>query len=162
MKKRLWLFFLLVLIVSVTAAVLFRGYLTKPSEEGLRIVFLESNALLISDADVLSYNLTSQEIAITDQASDRLTALGDSLYSFTDGFVIKIDGEEVYRGVFRLAIHSAVPSPPKISILYPSMLFPSETENRNAIRLFYPTFEPPSDKPEAYAKFVQYFKIRGR
>jgi len=42
------------------------------------------------------------------------------------------------------------------------MLFPSETENRNAIRLFYPTFEPPSDKPEAYAKFVQYFKIRGR
>jgi len=162
MKKRLWLFFLLVLIVSVTAAVLFRGYLTKPSEEGLRIVFLESNALLISDADVLSYNLTSQEIAITDQASDRLTALGDSLYSFTDGFVIKIDGEEVYRGVFRLAIHSAVPSPPKISILYPSMLFPSETENRNAIRLFYPTFEPPSDKPEAYAKFVQYFKIRVR
>ena len=162
MKKRLWLFFLLVLLVSVTAAVLFRGYLTKPSEEGLRIVFLESNALLISDADVLSYNLTSQEIAITDQASDRLTALGDSLYSFTDGFVIKIDGEEVYRGVFRLAIHSAVPSPPKISILYPSMLFPSETENRNAIRLFYPTFEPPSDKPEAYAKFVQYFKIRGR
>jgi len=162
MKKRFWLFFLLVLLVSVTAAVLFRGYLTKPSEEGLRIVSLESNAVLISDADVLSYNLTSQEIAITDQASDRLTALGDSLYSFTDGFVIKIDGEEVYRGVFRLAIHSAVPSPPKISILYPSMLFPSETENRNAIRLFYPTFEPPSDKPEAYAKFVQYFKIRGR
>ena len=162
MKKRLWLFFLLVLIVSVTAAVLFRGYLTKPSEEGLRIVSLESNALLISDADVLSYNLTSQEIAITDQASDRLTALGDSLYSFTDGFVLKIDGEEIYRGVFRMAIHSAIPSPPKISILYPSMLFPSETENRNAIRMFYPTFEPPSNQPETYAKFVQYFKTRGR
>ena len=161
MKKRFWLFFLLVLLVSVTAAVLFRGYLTKPSEEGLRIVFLENNALLISDADVLSYNLTSQEIAITSQASDRLTALGDSLYSFTDGFVIKIDGEEIYRGVFRMAIHSAVPGPPKISILYPSMLFPSETENRNAIRMFYPTFEPPAYQPEAYAKFVRYFKIRG-
>ena len=162
MKKRLWLFFLLVLIVSVIAGWLFRGYLTQPSEAGLRIVSLESNEVLISDADVLSYNLTSQEITITDQASDRLTALGDSLYRFTDGFVIRIDGEEIYRGVFRMAIHSAIPSPPKISILYPSMLFPSETENRNAIRMFYPTFEPPSNQPEKYAKFVQYFKTRGR
>jgi len=78
--------------------------------------------------------------------------MGDRLYSFT-GFLIRIDGEEVYRGVFRSAFMSAISDPPKISIL-----FPSEIENHNAIRMFYPGFEPPSDQPEANAKLVEYFE----
>ena len=127
------------------------------SEEVFRLVYLENNTVLISDADIVSYNLTSQEIAITDGASERLTGLGDGLYSFT-GFVISIDGEEVYYGVFRSAFMSAIPGPPRISILFPSMLFPSETENHNAIRMFYPVFEPPSDQLEANARFVEYFE----
>ena len=118
--------------------------------------------MLISEPDILSYNWTSQEIAITDAASHRLIERGDSLYSFTNGFVIKIDGEEVYRGVFRMAIHSAIPSPPQISIMFPSMLFPSETENYRALRMFYPFFEPPSDQAEANAKFSQHFETAGK
>jgi len=84
--------------------------------------------------------------------------IGDSLYSFDNGFVIRMNGEEVYRGVFRTAIMPAIPSPPRISILFPSMLFPSETENHNAIRMFYPASEPPNDEPEANAKFFQCFE----
>ena len=84
--------------------------------------------------------------------------IGDSLYSFDNGFVIRMNGKEVYRGVFRTAIMPAIPSPPRISILFPSMLFPSETENHNAIRMFYPASEPPNDEPEANAKSFQYFK----
>jgi hypothetical protein len=53
-------------------------------------------------------------MAITPEASERLTALGD-LYSFT-GFVIKIDGEEIYRGIFREYTMSALPASPRISI----------------------------------------------
>jgi hypothetical protein len=57
---------------------------------------------------------------------------------------------------------SAVPSPPRISALFPSMLFPSQTENRNAIRMFYPGFEPPSDLPEANARIFEYFEDTGK
>ena len=81
----------------------------------------------------------------------------NKLYSFT-GFLITIDGDEVYRGVFRSAIMSAIPGPPKICILFPSMLLQSGIENHNAIRMFYPRFEPPSDQPEANIKFSKYFE----
>jgi hypothetical protein len=83
--------------------------------------------------------------------------MGQSLYSFTDGFVIKINGEEVYRGVFRSPIMSAIPAPPKISIMFPSMLFQSTSENNHAIRMFYPGFQPPPDQPEKNSKLSQYF-----
>jgi hypothetical protein len=104
----------------------------------------------------VSYNLTSQEIAITEIASERLVSMGDELYSFT-GFLIKIDGEEVYRGVFRSAVMSAIPSSPKICILFPSLFLQRGIVNHNAIRMFYPRFKPPSDQPEANTKFSEYF-----
>ena len=129
-----------------------------PAKEGFKLMFVENNALLISDNDIISYNLTSKEITITDAASKRLLDMGDNLYSLNQGFVIRIDGEEVYRGVFRTSFMSAIPAAPKISILFPSMLFPSETENDNAIRMFYPGFEAPNDQIGAYEKFVNHFE----
>ena len=152
MGRRIWIGLVLIVAALISAVWFFTGYVEPPSEEGFRLVFLENNILLIFDADIVSYNLTSQELAITDTASERLLDMGDGLYSFT-GFFIRIDGEEVYRGVFRSAVMSAIPGPPKISIL-----FPSEIENHNAIRMFYPGFEPPSDQPEANAKLVKYFE----
>ena len=157
MKKIISIGFLLIVFIAIIAAWLLMNDATQPSEEGFKIISLENNNMLISDTDILSYNWTSQEITITNTASERLIEIGDSLYSFV-GFVVKINGEEIYRGVFRMAIHSAIPEPPRISILFPSMLFPSETENCNAIRMFYPSFEPPSDQPEANAKLSSYFK----
>jgi hypothetical protein len=127
------------------------------SEPGFRIYSIEDNALLIPDADILSYNWTSQEMAITPEASERLTKIGD-LYSFTGGFVIKIDGEEIYRGIFREYTMSAIPAPPKISILFPSASFPFESVNYGAIRMFWPFFQPPGDQPVNNAKIFQYFE----
>ena len=128
-----------------------------PSKEGFTLVFLENNVLLISDADIVSYNMTSQEIAITEIASERLVNMGNELYNFT-GFVIRIDGEDVYQGVFRSAIMSAIPGPPKICVLFPSMFLHSGIENNNAFRMFYPSFEPPSDQSEANTKLRNYFE----
>ena len=79
------------------------------------------------------------------------------MYSFT-GFVITIDDEEVYRGVFRSAVMSAIPGPPRICVLFPSMFLQSGIENNNVIRMFYPGFEPPSNQSEANAKFGDYFR----
>ena len=126
------------------------------SEAGFRIYSLQNNTLLISDADILSYNWTSQEMAITPEASERLTEIGD-LYGWT-GFVIKIDGEEIYRGILREYTMSAIPALPRISILFPSAFFPFESVNYGAIRMFFPSFQPPSDQPVNNAKILQYFE----
>ncbi len=153
MKKWILISLLLVAVVAVSAIWFLSGGLNPRLEEGFSLVTLGNGGLLISDSDVVSYNWTSQEITIVEAASERLLGVGDDLYSFTHGFVIRIGGEEVYRGVFRTAIMSAIPESPKIAVL-----FPSETGNRNAIRLFYPWFEPPSDQAEANARIFRYFE----
>ena len=134
--------------------------MTRPSEVGFRVYSLQDNSLLLSDTDILSYNWTSQEMAISAQASTRLAG-AENLYSFT-GFVIRLDGEELYRGVFRRITMSAIPAPPKISILYPSVILPSESENSGALRMFYPSFQPPSDQTASNAKILQHFEKTDR
>ena len=120
MRRRLLIGAALISATLILAAGLFLGSGESPSKEGFTLTFLENDALLISDADVVSYNVTSQEIAITELASERLLDMGNKLYNFT-GFVIRIDGEEVYQGVFRSAIMSAIPGSPRICVLFPSM-----------------------------------------
>ena len=156
MERRIWIGLLLVVLALLSALLFFSSYTMHPSEAGFRICSIENNALLISDADVLSFNWTSQEMVITTEASERLTKIGD-LYSFT-GFVIKIDGEEIYRGIFRTYDTSATPASPRISILFPSAFFPFQSVNYGAIRMFFPFFQPPSDQPVNNAKIFDYFE----
>jgi hypothetical protein len=158
MKNRMWKSLLLIVLATIVVLWVFISYANQPSEPGFSLVSLKDNKLVISDADVLSYNWTSQEIALTDNASQRLMQQGDNLYSFADGFVIKINGEDLYQGVFRSPIMSAIPEPPKISIMFPSVLFSSTSENNHAIRLFFPGFQPPSDQPDKNLKLSQYFE----
>jgi hypothetical protein len=157
MRRRLLISAALILIVLILVVGLFLGSKESPSQEGFTLTFLANNVLLISDSDVVSYNVTSQEIDITEIASKRLVGMGDELYNFT-GFVISINEEEVYQGVFRSAIMSAIPGPPRICVLFPSTNLQSGIEDNNAIRMFYPGFEPPSDQSEGNAKFRDYFK----
>ena len=158
MKKRMWTSLVLIVLALIAVSWFFRNYLVQPSEAGFSLVSLKDNTLLISDADVVSYNWTSQEIALSDGASQRLMQMGEDLYSFTDGFVIKIDVEEIYRGVFRSPFMSAIPEPPKISIMFPSVLFPSDLENNHAVRMFYPGFQPPKDQPEENSRLSKNFE----
>jgi hypothetical protein len=156
MKRKIWMGLSLVVLVSISVLWFFGSNMTQPSEAGFRIISLQNNATLISDADILSYNWTSQEMAITPEASQRLTGMGD-LYSWT-GFVIRIDGEEVYRGVFRENTMSAIPASPMISMMFPSSSFPFQSMNYGAIRMFFPSFQPPSDQPTNNARILQYFE----
>lgn len=158
MKKRMWTSLVLIVLALIAVSWFFRNYLVQPSEAGFSLVSLKDNTLLISDADVVSYNWTSQEIALSDGASQRLMQMGEDLYSFTDGFVIRIDGDEIYRGVFRSPIMSAIPEPPKISIMFPSVLFPSDLQNNHAVRMFYPGFQPPEDQPEENSRLSKNFE----
>jgi hypothetical protein len=151
MRKLLWVSIALVVLVGLAGLWVFRGAWLPSSEGGFRLVSLEDNSLLVSDPDIVSYNTTSQEITLTAQASQRLTQMGDELYKSV--VVIRINGEEIYQGLFRTAYMSAIPPPSQITIL-----FPSDLTNDHALRLLYPSFEPSSDLQEQYVKFIQYFE----
>ncbi len=150
-------FVVLVVLISISTVWALGSYVRKPSEEGFGIYSLKDNTLLISDADVLSYNWTSQEMAITAQASERLNQTED-LYGYLPGFVVRVDGVEVYRGIFREITMNAIPASPNISIIFPSVILPSGSANYGAIRWFFPFFQPPSDQPANNTKLLQYFE----
>ena len=67
MKREVWIGLLLVALASISAIWFLGSYMMQPSEQGFKIYSLENDALLLSDADILSYNWTSQEMDITDE-----------------------------------------------------------------------------------------------
>lgn len=165
MKKQL-IFGLLAVIIAVAAVVVYQSTLGSVSENkpvtGFTMVYLSDNSTLLTDVDILSFNSTSQEFTLTQNASERLQQLGFSLYNFTNTVSIRVNGEEIYRGIFRNAAMSAVPQPPTVAILYPSITFPEGTQMDNVMRLFYPGFTPPSDMQAMNTKLVNFFENTNR
>ncbi|XES77519.1 MAG: hypothetical protein ACBZ72_01270 [Candidatus Bathyarchaeia archaeon] len=151
MRKLLWVSIALVVLVGLAGLWVFRGAWLPSSEGGFRLASLEDNSVVVSDADVLSYNATSQEIILTDQASQRLTQMGDNLYSSV--YVIKINGEEICQGLIRTASWSLLPPPSKIEIY-----FPSDLTGDHALRLLYHRSAPSNNMQEHYTPFIQYFE----
>jgi hypothetical protein len=165
LKKQVILGVLLVVIVAVSALLVFQsGILGSASKDktGFTMVSLSDNSVLLYDTDILSFNSTSQEFTLTDSAVQRLQAAGTNLYNFSNVVSIRVNGEEIYQGIFRNAAMSAVPQPPTISILYPSITFPEGTEKDNVMRLFYPNFTPPSDMSALNAKLADFFEDTNR
>jgi hypothetical protein len=165
LKKQV-IFGLLAVIIAVAAVVIIQNTLGNASENkpetGFTVVILSDNSTLLSDADIISFNSTSQEFTLTQNASERLQQAGYSLYNFTNPVSIRINGEEIYRGIFRNAAMSAVPQPPTIAILYPSITFPEGTEKNCTMQLFYPSFTPPSDMQAMNTKLTHFFEYTNR
>ncbi len=154
---------ILVIIVLVGGCLwVFLGSWIPASETGFSLVRLNDNSLLVSDADVLSFNASSQEMVLSDASSRRLLQAGDSLYMFNGTVSVRVNGEEIYQAIFRASSMSALPAPPTIAICFPSMHFPSGVEDDHELRLFYPGFQPPGDLADMNAKLTQYFQETGR
>lgn len=161
LKKLVIVAILLVVIVAVSAVLVFQsGLLTPPNKDksGFTVVSLSDNSVLLYDSDVLSFNGTSQEFLLTDTAAQRLQSIGNNLYNFSSVYSIRVNGEEIYHGIFRSAVMSAVPQPPTIAILYPSITFPEGTEKNCTMQLFYPNFTPPSDMQAMNTKLTNFFE----
>jgi hypothetical protein len=137
MNRRMWfnILWCLIIVASVIWAFLTMG--NPLTREGFSMYTREDNSLILSDKDALSFNATSQGIALTDAASQRLQTIGDVLYNYANEVSIKIDNQEIYRGLFRAATMSALPAAPTIRILYPEVTADG-SENYSEFRLFYP------------------------
>jgi hypothetical protein len=166
LKKKASIGVLLIVVVVVAAVLIYQNSLTETPEtapdDGFTMVYLSDNSTLLSDSDILSFNSTSQEFNLTDAATQRLQAAGDNLYNFSNVVSVRINGEEIYQGIFRSAVMSAVPELPTVAILYPSITFPGGAEKENAMRIFYPGFTVPSDMQAMNTKLTSFFEDTNR
>ena len=94
MKRRM-IFFLVALIIGAAAIGVFLLSRFQDSNE-FEIYLSESNELVISDRDIVSYNRTSHQIKLNDEGVERVKKM--DLYH--KSFVLKLNGEEMYNGSF--------------------------------------------------------------
>lgn len=93
-------------IVLLLAGIAVVGWLLlgQQPQRGFEIYLSESNKLVISDEDIVSYNKTSHKIKLNEQGLRRMKAL--DLYLYQKTFIVKLNGEEVYKGAFWSSISS--------------------------------------------------------
>jgi hypothetical protein len=109
---------------------------------------LENNQLIISDVDIISYNKTSHEIRLTIEAVKKIEEIQTDLYG---QFVIKINGNEVYKGTF---------VPPYVSRSYDSteiIIVPIIEDNIIRIQMGYPATEVSGEDPRNNVSLFEHF-----
>jgi len=99
-KSRFSLFFTGIAIVVVWVVLL--SQVQPPTKFELYLV--KSDVLIISGEDVVWYNWTSHEVKLTDEGIQRVKGL--DLYQ--QEFVLKLDGKELYTGMFWSYVSSRI------------------------------------------------------
>jgi hypothetical protein len=156
MERRTLLGVLLASVVSLSALWFYVNHRTQPSENGFGIYLSENNAQIVSDADVLRYNRTSHEITLANGCAERLQSMKEPLRG---NFTVKLDGEEMYRGIFVPPVVSRSYPSTEVVIVYPSI---SDSHSIMKIQMGYPWDQPTGQDPRNNTKILQHFEQSGR
>jgi len=124
----------------------------RPSGGGFGIYLLESGELVISDIEIVSYNKTSHEIKLTDTGAAKIEGIHVPLNG-TD-FVIKLEGEEIYRGAFWSPI-SSIP-------YHGATIETHVTDNTVKIQAGYPSSQFQGEDPRDNLKIFDYLSKLGK
>lgn len=135
----------LVIAVVVAAGAFYSMNQMGESKEGFGVYLVENNELVLSDEEIVWYDVVSYEFKLTDEGANRITELDVPVTG--SPFVLKVDGKEICEGSFwvsvsslsysgividALAIHDNTIS---IDLGYPSAEFFEGTDYRNDPRI---------------------------
>ena len=145
------IFATIVVLLIITGTYLLLFVIT-PSEEGFDIYLLESDELVISDLEIISYNKTSHKIILTDVGVEKIKDLQVPLNGTS--FVIKVEGEEIYRGAFWSPISS---------LIYHGVVIETVVTNNSVkIEAGYPSSHFQGKDPRANPKMFDYLNRVGK
>jgi hypothetical protein len=140
-------------LVLITICIAFASwwflYSQPLKKNGFGIYLLENNSLIISDENIISYNKTSHEIRLTQEQIGKIEETQASLYG---RFVVRINENEIYRGIF---------VPPYISRSFPSseiVIIPIVQNENLKIQMGYPAEEFSDEDPRNNVKIFEYFE----
>ena len=145
------LFAAVAFLVTITASYLFLSFL-KPSDGGFSVYLLGSDELVISDLDIISYNKTSHEMKLTEAGVAKIEGLQAPLNG--TGFVVRIEGEEIYRGAF----WSPISSLPYHGVVIETVV----TDNTVKIEAGYPPSQFQDEDPRDNPKIFDYLARIGK
>jgi len=119
---------------------------------GFGIYLIESGELVISDLEIIYYNKTSHEIKLTDVGVEKIESLQVPMNG--TGFVIKVEGREIYRGAF----WSPISSLPYHGVVIETLV------NKNFIRIEagYPSSQFQNEDPRDNPKIFDYLEEVGK
>ena len=123
--------------------------------QGFGIYLVKDNRLIIADNDVLSYTWNSHTLKLTEEGARRIREL--SVPVVGEPFVLKVNGEELYRGYFWTSISSISCNGIMIDVL-------RITDNCVSLENGYPsesffTGADPRDQKEVFEYFQRIGKL---
>lgn len=140
-----------VVLVVVAGSYLVLSFL-RPSEGGFGIYLLGSGELVISDLEIVSYNRTSHEIELTEAGVAKIEGLQVPVNG--TGFVVKVEGQEIYRGAFWTPISSL----PYNGVVIETVV----TDNSVKIEAGYPSSQFQGDDPRDNPRVFDYLSRLGK
>ena len=149
-RKLLLVTFLIIAVVFAAIAASYWLSLNQKSEGSFGIFLLENNTLVISDQDIVWYNMTSHEIKLTQAGADKIEALHVSV--FGSQFMVKIGGKEIYNGTFMTPI-SSVGLPPSDTVIETIV-----QDNTIRIQIGYPSSQPTGEDPRINSEIFNHFQ----
>jgi hypothetical protein len=149
-KKLLLIAFLIIAGICAVIAVISWFSLSHQLEGSFGVFLSENNTLVISDEDIVWYNMTSHEIKLTEGGVAKIEGLKVSV--FGSQFKVKIDGEEIYNGTF-MTPFSSVPLPPSDVVIETFV-----QNNTIRIQVGYPSSQPTGEDPRINSKIFSHFQ----
>ena len=141
----------IVVLVVVAGSYLLLSFL-RPLEGGFGIYLLGSGELVISDREIVSYNKTSHEIELTEAGVAKIEGLQVPVNG--TGFVVKVEGEEIYRGAFWTPISSL----PYNGVVIETVV----TDDSVKIEAGYPSSQFQGEDPRDNPKIFDYLSRLGK
>lgn len=148
-KKLLWTVLLITAIVFAVVTVYWL-FLSHQANGSFGIFLLENNKQVLSDEDIVWYNLTSHEIKLTQAGAAKIENLSVPVYG--SQFAAKLDDKVIYNGTFMTPI-SSVSIPPSVIVI--------ETQFQNCtirVQIGYPSTQPTGEDPRINSELFSHFQ----
>jgi hypothetical protein len=125
----------------------------------LAIILALDNNKVVSDSDILYYNVTSHEFTLTSECAERLKPMG---WRLAGNFTLVVNAEVELRGIFVPPITSRSYPSNQVVIIYPTFDFSSNNYRVMKIQMGYPWDQPVSLDPRDNPRITEYFDLSGK
>lgn len=148
-------------IVGALTLCLLIAYQARIQTGEFAIILTLNNTKVVSEADIIYYNITSHEFTLTDECAGRLKPMG---WRLSGNFTMVVNGEVVLSGIFVPPVVSRSYPSSQVVIVYPNIWssMGSMIYGKMKIQMGYPWDTPVTSDPRDNPRITEYFERLGK